>query len=106
MSRYLNNQTRFCIVANFDDILYESRLYLRVFDSIFQQDYENYHVLLIDDSVQNGNFNKSIDYMRENQIPTEKFKLIKNLKPQSKVHNAYMTVNNYCHQNEVVIFLD
>lgn len=35
--------------------------------------------------------------MMENQIPTEKYTLIKNLQPQGMVHNIFMAVDKYCH---------
>lgn len=49
ISRYNQNQLRFCIVVpSYNN--YKSRLYLRNLDSIFMQDYENYHVVYIDDA--------------------------------------------------------
>lgn len=39
-------------------------------DSIFQQEYDNYHVVLVDDSVEERRFDLSIEYMRDNMIPT------------------------------------
>ena len=49
LSKYIKRQLRFCIVVpSYKNV--KSNLYLRNLDSIFMQDYDNYHVVYIDDA--------------------------------------------------------
>ncbi len=49
ISSYAHEQIRFCIVVNsFNPAI--NRLYLRNLDSIFQQQYQNYHIAYISDA--------------------------------------------------------
>ncbi len=47
----------------------KTRLYLRNLDSIFQQEYKNYHVVYINDGSTDGTGKYVKDYMEVNQIP-------------------------------------
>ena len=48
IKNYQNHQLRFCIVVpSYNNLKY--RLYLRNLDSLFMQDYQNYHIVYIDD---------------------------------------------------------
>ena len=48
ISKYINNQIRFCVVvASRNNAI--TRIYLRNLNSIFQQEYDNYHIVYFDD---------------------------------------------------------
>ena len=47
----------------------KNKLYLRNLDSVFQQDYQNYHVVYVNDASKDGTGEYVKDYMEENEIP-------------------------------------
>lgn len=48
ISKYINNQIRFCVVvASRNNAI--TRIYMRNLNSIFQQEYDNYHIVYFDD---------------------------------------------------------
>ena len=53
ISKYIHDQIRFCVYApSFNNA--HNRIYLRNLDSIFQQEYTNYHVVYVDDASTDG----------------------------------------------------
>lgn len=55
-----------------------TRLYLRALDSVFQQDYKNYHVVFVDDFSTDKTGDYAESYMQVNKIPKDKYVVIKN----------------------------
>jgi glycosyltransferase involved in cell wall biosynthesis len=56
----------------------KTRLYLRNLDSIFQQEYKNYHLVYFNDASTDGTGEYVKDYMEVNGIPSEKYRIINN----------------------------
>lgn len=56
----------------------KTKLYLRNLDSIFQQDYKNYHLVYVNDASTDGTGDYVKSYMEENEIPAEKYTIINN----------------------------
>ena len=105
ISRYNKNQLRFClIVPSYNNV--ESQLYLRNLDSIFMQDYQNYHVVYIDDASKDhtGQFVK--DYVKKKSIPEDKIKVYINQDNKKALHNIYEGIHNYCPDGEIVGLID
>ncbi len=73
----MKKQLAFCvIVTSYNNV--KSQLYLRNLDSIFMQNYQNYHVVYIDDASpdRTGEFVKQ--YLEEKKIPEKKIQVIRN----------------------------
>ena len=53
ISKYIHDQISLCVwVPSFNNA--QNRLYLRNLDSIFQQEYQNYHVVYVNDASTDG----------------------------------------------------
>jgi len=77
ISQYIGHQLPFCVVVpSYNN--YNSRLYLRNLDSIFMQDYKNYHVVYIDDASPDKTGEHVKKYIEEKNIPKEKIEVIIN----------------------------
>lgn len=77
INKYIKDQIGICVfVPSFNNA--KNRLYLRNLDSIFQQDYQNYHVVYVNDASTDGTGDYVKSYMEENEIPTEKYVIINN----------------------------
>lgn len=68
ISKYIEHQLPFCLVIpSYNNA--ESRLYMRNLDSIFMQDYSNYHVVYIDDASPDKTGEYVNKYIEEKRIP-------------------------------------
>lgn len=56
----------------------KSKIYLRSLDSIFQQAYDNYHVVIFNDASKDGAKEYLQKYMDGNNIPADKYTIINN----------------------------
>ena len=74
----------------------KNRIYLRNLDSIFQQDYKNYHVVYVNDASSDGTKEYAEKYVEENKIPSSMYTLINNEKNMLNTHNTYMAAHNQC----------
>lgn len=71
ITKYMAHQLPFCVVVpSYNN--YQSQLYLRNLDSIFMQDYSNYHVVYIDDASPDKTGEYVHKYLEEKGIPKEK----------------------------------
>lgn len=68
LSKYNKDQLRFCLVVpSYNNV--KSKLYLRNLDSIFMQDYQNYHVVYVDDASPDHTGEFVEKYIKEKKIP-------------------------------------
>lgn len=63
ISKYKEHPHRFCVVVTYYNDP-ENRLYLRNLDSIFMQNYENYHVVYTDDASPKNTSKLVEDYLK------------------------------------------
>jgi glycosyltransferase involved in cell wall biosynthesis len=105
IKNYQNHQLRFCIVVpSYNNVKY--RLYLRNLDSLFMQDYQNYHIVYIDDHSpdQTGDFVKK--YIQEKNIPQDKIKVIVNDVNKKAMQNIFEKIHEECPDGEIVGLID
>lgn len=69
---------------------------MRNLDSIFQQEYQNYHVVYANDASTDGTGDFVKFYMEENEIPPEKYVIINNEKNQGNLLNSINAAFNHC----------
>ena len=91
-------------VPSFNNV--KNRLYLRNLDSIFQQNYKNYHLVYVNDASTDGTGEYVQAYMDENLIPPEKYLIINNEKSQFHCANIYKVAHNHCKEGEILVMLD
>ena len=82
------------------------RLYLRNLDSLFQQEYQNYHLVYVNDASTDGTGDYVKSYMEENQIPPGKYTIVNNEVNQKNCANTYMVAHKYCNAGEILVMLD
>jgi glycosyltransferase involved in cell wall biosynthesis len=75
-------------------------------NSILNQDYTNFHVVVTDDASEDGTATKITDYLKLNNVSDKKVTLIKNEKRQHALHNIYNMVHKYCKQGEYGFVID
>ena len=68
------------------------RLYLRNLDSIFQQDYHNYHIVYVNDFSTDGTGDYVEKYFKVNNIPEDKFTLVKNQERRGGCYNINISL--------------
>lgn len=77
ISEYIHNQIGICVyVPSYNNA--KTRLYLRNLDSIFQQEYKNYHLVYVNDASTDGTGEYVNAYMEENEIQPEKYIVVNN----------------------------
>ena len=69
------------------------RYYMRNLDSVFQQEYQNYHVVYVNDASTDNLGQYVQDYMNDNGIPSDKYTLINNKYNQGLLANTYMAAH-------------
>ena len=105
ISKYINEQVRFCVYTpSFNNA--HNRIYLRNLDSIFQQEYTNYHLIYVDDASTDGTGDYVEKYMIENKIPPSMYKIVRNKASMKGAHNIYVAGNNYCKPGEIMVLVD
>lgn len=75
-------------------------------DSVFQQEYQNYHVVYVNDASTDGTGDFVKAYMEENEIPSDKYTLINNPKNKGNCANIYNAGHNHCKEGEIMVLLD
>lgn len=71
-------------------------MYKRNLDSIFMQDYNNYHVVYIDDASPDKTGEHVKDYIREKGIPSERVTVLVNSVNKKALYNIYNGIHSYC----------
>lgn len=104
MSQYLT-ELPFCIVVpsynNAKNFRYEFNL-----QSIFNQDYDNYRVVIVDDASTDNTTALIRHFMKKNQKYKDKVVLITNKKQMTAVPNIHMAITKHCKPNEIGYFVD
>lgn len=94
MSNY-NTQLPFCIVVpsfnNANNFRYEYNL-----QSIFNQDYSNYRVVIIDDASTDNTTALIKYFLKKSKELASKVVLITNKKQMNTVPNVHMAIKKYC----------
>ncbi len=80
------------------------RYFERNLNSIFSQDYQNYHVIYIDDLSTDSTFLNVSEYVKKNQLE-EKVTLIHNKVNQKALYNLYRAIHG-CKNEQIVVLLD
>ncbi len=60
------------------------------------QDYQNYHVVYIDDASPDRTGYNVLDYIEEKGIPDDKIKVFINDKNKKALYNIYNAIHSYC----------
>ena len=72
-----------------------------------QQQYENYHIVFVDDHSSDDNLEKTIEYMRDQlKFPETKIKFIGNKKRKFATYNIVLAAFMYCKPDEIQVLLD
>lgn len=104
MSNY-KSQLPFCIIVpsfnNAKNFRYEYNL-----QSIFNQDYNNYRVMIIDDASTDNTTALIKYFLKRNKELASKVVLITNKKQMTVVPNIHMAVTKYCQPKEIGFFVD
>lgn len=75
-------------------------------NSIFQQNYTNYFVVIINDASTDGSDELFRKYLHFYQISKEKYVYIENKVRHTALENIYTATHFYCSQDSVVLNLD
>ncbi len=79
--------------------------YKRNLDSVFEQNYNNYRIVYVDDCSPDGTGNLVESYVTQKD-QWHRFTLIKNKKRRLKMANTYMAYHEHCKDEEIVVELD
>ena len=75
-------------------------------ESLLQQDYSNYRVVIIDDFSPDMTFKYIARYLKWRGVPRDKFILLRNNVHRTAVENIYYTVHKYCDYNQISYIID
>ena len=74
--------------------------------SILNQNYTNYHVVIVDDASPDHTGIHIQRYLQKHNISDKKVKLIRNHKQVTAVPNIHKAITQYCHPDEIGFFVD
>jgi glycosyltransferase involved in cell wall biosynthesis len=74
-------------------------------DSIRNQDYDNYHVLYIDDCSSDGTGALVQEYLDEHDMH-ERVHLVRNKERKGAMYNQYHGIHSYCKDSDIVVICD
>lgn len=104
MSQY-PNELPFCIIVpsynNAKNFRYEYNL-----QSLLNQDYSNYRVVIADDASPDNTSALIRRFMRKNKVDPEKVVLVTNPKQITAVPNIYFAITKHCKRGEIGFFVD
>jgi cellulose synthase/poly-beta-1,6-N-acetylglucosamine synthase-like glycosyltransferase len=104
INEYHNNQLRMCVVSNSYNNFKNGLLY-RNLDSIFQQDYTNYHIVYTDDNSDDKTGEHVKEHIQSLNNGAE-VKVLINNKKVGMMENIYKAVTYHCQAGEIAIMLD
>lgn len=81
-------------------------IYTKNLDSIFCQDYTNYHVVYVDDNSPDGTYDAVKEYLETHATYKDKITLIKNPVNTRQLRNTYYAVHNFSNDDDIIIILD
>lgn len=105
MDSYFKRQLRFCIVVNSYRNAQNGLMYRNI-DSILQQNYTNYHVVYTDDFSPDQTGQKTVEYLNERGIPSDKFRVKQNTQHVGMMANIYNGIASDCQLGEIAVMLD
>ncbi len=104
LSRY-TEELPFCIIVpsynNAKNFRYEFNL-----QSILNQDYQNYHVVIVDDASPDLTGLYIQRFLDQRNISKDKVTLIRNKKQMTAVPNIHYAITKHCKSNEIGFFVD
>lgn len=74
--------------------------------TILQQNYDNYHVIIIDDASKDRNKEMLQNQLKKNEYARSKVKLVSNKKRENHMSNIYSAAYNYCQTGEIMAVID
>ena len=89
------------VVASYNNQLY----YRRNLDSIFTQNYENYHVLYINDCSTDSTLALVEAYVK-NKRATDRVTVIANKERRGALANHYYVIHEHCKDTDLVVIVD
>jgi len=82
-----------------------AKYYKKTLDSIFNQTYDNYRVVYVDDCSEDGTGELVAEYIKEKGME-DKVQLIINEERQYKMANQYYAIHEFCDDSDIVVELD
>lgn len=73
---------------------------------MFMQDYNNYHIVYIDDCSPDKTGEFVNKYLEERKIPQKHIEVIINKENKKAMYNLHMGIHNYCKPGEIVVIID
>ncbi len=70
------------------------------------QNYQNYHVVYIDDASPDKTGQHVLDYIKQRKIPEDKIEVIINEQNIFALENIYNAVHYHCNAGEIVMLVD
>lgn len=99
------NQVRFCVtVLTRNNAV--NRREEKVLMSILQQQYENYHIVFIDDHSDDGTMRASMEFLRLANFPRDRITFVQNLQRNYATYNIINAAFTYCDQDDVQMLID
>lgn len=80
-------------------------VYKKNLQSIFCQDYSDYHVVYIDDNSPDGTYEAVLGYINEHSL-SHKITLIHNPVNTRQLRNTYYAIHNFSNDDDIIIILD
>jgi glycosyltransferase involved in cell wall biosynthesis len=75
-------------------------------ESLLQQEYSNYKVVIIDDMSSDNTYLYVAKYLKWRNVPQDKFVLLRNKVHRTAVENIYYTIHKYCDYNQISYIID
>jgi glycosyltransferase involved in cell wall biosynthesis len=73
--------------------------------SIINQNYQNYKIVIIDDASDDGTGELIQIFLKNSKFPPERYSLIHNKKRLSAVPNIYNAIKNYCSKDDIAVLV-
>ena len=80
--------------------------YRKVLQTIFYQNYTNYHVVFMDDGSSDETYTQSKLFVNNSNKVSQKIEFVKNKERKHFAFNLNHAANNYCKRGEILIILD
>lgn len=81
--------------------MYNAQNYIaKCIESVTTQNYDNYHMIVIDDNSSDNSYNVALDWA------TDKVTIISNKQNRGAIFNQLTAIQNYCEHNDIVMLLD
>ena len=75
-------------------------------ESILQQEYSNWRMVIIDDFSSDNTYHYIANYLRWRNAPKDKIILLRNNVHRTAVENIYYTIHKYCDYNQISYIID